>query len=52
MKLVLIKFLVGGLAVLVSYIVSMVLPWKSSEVSLQLFSSVLSFNVYHGHAIW
>ena len=28
MKLVLIKFLVGGLAVLVSYIVSMVLPWK------------------------
>lgn len=37
MKLVLIKFLVGGLAVLVSYIVSMVLPWKEFEVSLQLF---------------
>ncbi|MDK7951367.1 DUF3147 family protein, partial [Staphylococcus lugdunensis] len=28
MKLTIIKFLVGGLAVLISYIVSVVLPWK------------------------
>ncbi|PTE68828.1 hypothetical protein BUY46_05910 [Staphylococcus devriesei] len=28
MKLVLIKFLVGGLAVTLSYIISVVLPWK------------------------
>ena len=35
MKLVLIKFLVGGFAVLISYIVSVVLPGKSLEVSLQ-----------------
>ena len=28
MKLAIIKFLVGGLAVLISYIVSVVLPWK------------------------
>ena len=28
MKLAIIKFSVGGLAVLISYIVSVVLPWK------------------------
>ncbi|MDU0996898.1 MAG: DUF3147 family protein, partial [Staphylococcus lugdunensis] len=28
MKLAVIKFLVGGTAVLLSYIVSVVLPWK------------------------
>ncbi|RIO82359.1 DUF3147 family protein, partial [Staphylococcus haemolyticus] len=28
MKLALIKFLVGGLAVTLSYIISVILPWK------------------------
>lgn len=35
MKLAVIKFLVGGTAVLLSYIVSVVLPWKEFEVSLR-----------------
>ena len=37
MKLAIIKFSVGGLAVLISYIVSVVLPWKEFEVYLQPF---------------
>ena len=52
MKLVLIKFLVGGFAVLISYIVSVVLPWKEFGGIFATFPAVLSFNVYHWYAIW
>ena len=41
MKLAIIKFSVGGLAVLISYIVSVVLPWKEFGGIFATFPSVL-----------
>ena len=53
MKLAIIKFSVGGLAVLISYIVSVVLPWKEfGGIFCNLSCSVFSFNVYYWDAIW
>ena len=52
MKLAIIKFSVGGLAVLISYIVSVVLPWKEFGGILQPFPQCFSFNVYYWYAIW
>ena len=53
MKLVIIKFSVGGLAVLISYIVfcraSMEGIWR---YICNLSRSVFSFNVYYWYAIW
>lgn len=46
MKLVLIKFLVGGLAVLVSYIVSMVLPWKEFGGIFATFPAVFLVSMF------
>ena len=45
MKLTLMKFFVGGFAVLLSYIVSVTLPWNVS-------GSIFSVYVYYRYAIW
>ncbi|ATH63637.1 DUF3147 family protein [Staphylococcus pasteuri] len=46
MKLTIIKFLVGGLAVLVSYIVSVVLPWKEFGGIFATFPAVFLVSMF------
>ena len=46
MKLVLIKFLVGGFAVLISYIVSVVLPWKEFGGIFATFPAVFLVSMF------
>lgn len=46
MKLVSIKFLVGGFAVLVSYIVSIVLPWKEFGGIFATFPAVFLVSMF------
>ena len=53
MKLALIKFLVGGLAVTLSYIISVILPLKElGGVFCYITCSILSFIVYNRNATW
>ena len=52
MKLALIKFLVGGLAVTLSYIISVILPWKELGGVFATLPSILSFIVYNRNATW
>ena len=52
MKLAIIKFSVGGLAVLISYIVSVASMEGIWRYICNLSRSVFSFNVYYWYAIW
>lgn len=52
MKLTLMKFFVGGFAVLLSYIVSVTLPWKEFGVICNVSGSIFSVYVYYRYAIW
>jgi hypothetical protein len=46
MKLAIIKFSVGGLAVLISYIVSVVLPWKEFGGIFATFPAVFLVSIH------
>lgn len=53
MKLTLMKFFVGGFAVLLSYIVSVTLPWKEfGGIFCNVSGSILVSMVYYRYAIW
>ncbi len=53
MKLTLMKFFVGGFAVLLSYIVSVTLPWKEfGGIFANVSGSIFSVYVYYRYAIW
>ena len=53
MKLTFIKFLVGGLAVMLSYIISVMLPWKElGGVFATLPAVFLVSFIYYWYATW